>query len=138
MDTSLVLEDGTTIHGVSFGAERSIAGEVVFNTGMAGYIETLTDPSYRGQILVCTYPLIGNYGVPAQRESDSIDEPFESSAIQVQGLVVQNYVDNHSHHLAQRSLGNWLRSHRVSAGSSTRPNTLVGSSGAPQSNKSNV
>ncbi len=60
----LLLEDGTEFVGESFGATRAVAGEVVFNTGMTGYVEALTDPSYRGQILVCTYPLIGNYGVP--------------------------------------------------------------------------
>ena len=63
----LVLEDGTSIEGTGFGDERPVVGEVVFNTGMSGYVETLTDPSYRGQILVFTYPLIGNYGVPAPR-----------------------------------------------------------------------
>ncbi len=104
----LVLEDGTAMAGVSFGAARAVCGEVVFNTGMAGYVETLTDPSYRGQILVLTYPLIGNYGVPAPRPSDSIDLPYESARIQVQGLVVQNYVADFSHRDAVRSLGSWL------------------------------
>jgi carbamoylphosphate synthase small subunit len=63
-DSKLKLIDGTEIDGISFGAKRSISGEVVFNTGMVGYPEALTDPSYRGQILVLTYPLVGNYGVP--------------------------------------------------------------------------
>ena len=63
----LVLEDGTELTGVSCAAEESVAGEVVFNTAMTGYVETLTDPSYRGQILVLTYPLVGNYGVPPPR-----------------------------------------------------------------------
>src|SRR5512132_3214323 len=93
----LVLEDGTTMVGESFGAPVPVAGEVVFNTAMSGYVETLTDPSYRGQILVLTYPLIGNYGVPAPRRIDSLDTPYESGRIQVQGLVVQNYVDRFSH-----------------------------------------
>lgn len=115
METSLVLEDGTTMHGVSFGAEAPVTGEVVFNTAMAGYVETLTDPSYRGQILVCTYPLIGNYGVPGDRSDAQIDEPFESSEIQVQGLVVQNYVDDYSHHTAERSLGDWLKLQKIPA-----------------------
>jgi carbamoyl-phosphate synthase small subunit len=70
----LALEDGTLMEGVSFGAARAVCGEVVFNTGMAGYVETLTDPSYRGQILVLTYPLIVNYGV-RPRPIDSIDPP---------------------------------------------------------------
>lgn len=104
----LVLEDGSALRGKGFGAARNVAGEVVFNTGMAGYVETLTDPSYRGQILVLTYPLIGNYGVPDARPPDSIDRPFESGAIQVQGLVVQHYVENYSHRAAGRSLRQWL------------------------------
>src|ERR1700722_10504241 len=103
----LTLEDGTTLVGRSFGAPRTVAGEVVFNTGMAGYVETLTDPSYRGQILVLTYPLIGNYGVPPER-STSLGLPYESDRIQIQALVVQNYVGGHSHHSASRSLHEWL------------------------------
>src|SRR5271165_5765442 len=83
----LVLEDGTTMMGGGFGAARPAAGEVVFNTAMSGYVETLTDPSYKGQILVTTYPLVGNYGVPAPREAGSIDRPYESDRIQVQALV---------------------------------------------------
>src|SRR3954464_63799 len=106
----LVLEDGTTMVGACFGAARAAAGEVVFNTGMSGYVETLTDPSYRGQILCLTYPLVGNYGVPVARETGSILAPYEADRIQVQGLIVQNYVDAYSHHAAKRSLGEWLRS----------------------------
>ncbi len=111
----LRLENGSVVPGTSFGADGMVAGEVVFNTGMTGYVETLTDPSYRGQILVCTYPLIGNYGVPADREPGTYDRPFESDAIQVQALVVQNYVDEFSHHAAERSLGQWLRQQNVPA-----------------------
>ncbi len=96
----LVLADGTTLSGTSFGAECDVGGEVVFSTGMYGYIETLTDPSYRGQILVQTYPLQGNYGVP--------DGPFESGRIQVQGLVVSRYSLHYSHHKAVKSLSEWL------------------------------
>jgi carbamoyl-phosphate synthase small subunit len=91
----------------------SIAGEVVFNTGMTGYVEALTDPSYRGQILVLTYPLVGSYGVPAPRVPGSLDSPYESHRIHVQGLVVQSYVDNYSHHAATRSLGTWLEAEGV-------------------------
>src|SRR6185312_3601282 len=99
----------TTMVGASFGSPaRAGAGEVVFNTAMSGYVETLTDPSYRGQILVTTYPLIGSYGVPAPRDPASIARPYESGAIQVQGLVVQSYVEAYSHHAATRSLGTWL------------------------------
>lgn len=111
----LILEDGTVMHGCAFGATRAVAGEVVFNTAMSGYVETLTDPSYRGQILVLTYPLIGNYGVPAPRGIDSLDAPYESNGIQVQALVVQNYVSRFSHRNADRSLGQWLGSEDVPA-----------------------
>src|SRR5678809_1106233 len=99
----LFLEDGSELEGVGFGAADGarpaspVAGEVVFNTGMTGYVETLTDPSYRGQILVATYPLIGNYGVPGPRQAGSLERPYESGRIQVQGLVVQNYAGQHSH-----------------------------------------
>ncbi|HVY47387.1 MAG TPA: glutamine-hydrolyzing carbamoyl-phosphate synthase small subunit [Minicystis sp.] len=104
----LVLEDGTELAGASFGAARPVAGEVVFNTGMTGYVETLTDPSYKGQILVLTYPLVGSYGVPAPRRPGTLDGPYESDRIQVQGLVVQRHVEGYSHHAATRSLGAWL------------------------------
>ena len=109
----LVLEDNTTMVGIGFGGSRAVAGEVVFNTAMSGYVETLTDPSYKGQILVTTYPLVGNYGVPSPRPPTSISGPYESNRIQVQGLVVQNYVDNYSHHSGTRSLGAWLASESV-------------------------
>jgi carbamoyl-phosphate synthase small subunit len=109
----LVLEDATEFAGQPFGRELCVAGEVVFNTGMAGYVEALTDPSYRGQILVLTYPLAGNYGVPSSRAEGSLDGPFESSRVQVQGLVVQSYVPKFSHHAARRSLGEWLDSSGV-------------------------
>src|SRR6516162_7789238 len=109
----LLLEDGTEMSGRAFGAAGSVGGEVVFNTAMTGYVEVLTDPSYRGQILVLTYPLIGSYGVPAPRPPGSLDGPYESGRIQVQGLVVQSYVANCSHHSATRSLGAWLEAEDV-------------------------
>jgi carbamoyl-phosphate synthase small subunit len=117
-EMKLVLEDGTVLSGRGFASERPVVGEVVFNTAMTGYVESLTDPSYRGQILVLTYPLVGNYGVPPPRPAGSLDRPYEADHIQVQGLVVQNYVDDHSHHLADRSkggrsLGEWLKSENV-------------------------
>ncbi|WP_437930278.1 glutamine-hydrolyzing carbamoyl-phosphate synthase small subunit [Sorangium sp. So ce291] len=111
----LVLEDGTTMTGRCFGAPRAVSGEVVFNTGMTGYVETLTDPSYKGQILAITYPLVGSYGVPAPRQAGSVDGPYEADRIQVQGLVVQNYVERYSHHAAVRSLGAWLASEGIPA-----------------------
>ncbi len=112
----LLLEDGSEFPGRSFGADVGpVAGEVVFNTGMAGYVETLTDPSYRGQILVLTWPLQGNYGVPAPRPPGSIEGPFESDRIQVQGLVVQRHARSPSHHAATRSLGAWLADEGIPA-----------------------
>src|SRR6185369_7236053 len=96
----LVLESGETFAGKPFGALCEAHGEVVFNTGMTGYVEALTDPSYRGQILVLTYPLQGNYGVP--------DGPFESDRVQVQGLVVASHAELPSHHACVRTLSDWL------------------------------
>jgi carbamoyl-phosphate synthase small subunit len=104
----LLLEDGTEYRGVNFAAREPVAGEVVFNTGMTGYVEALTDPSYRGQILVLTYPLVGNYGVPPCRPAGAIDRPYESDRIQVQGLVVQSCSSHFSHHTGVRSLSEWL------------------------------
>ncbi|XP_037529120.2 CAD protein-like, partial [Rhipicephalus sanguineus] len=106
----LVLEDGTTYAGVSFGNPRCISGEVVFQTGMVGYVESLTDPSYCRQILVLTYPLIGNYGVPSTEEKDvhGIPVNFESHKIWAAGLVVGECVDKYSHWSAHRSLSDWL------------------------------
>ncbi len=106
---TLVLEDGSTYPGRSFGAERSIAGEVVFNTGMVGYVESLTDPSYRGQILVSTYPLVGNYGVPAPREVHGLAAHLESDGIHAAGMIVADYSTAYSHWNAAESLGDWLR-----------------------------
>lgn len=103
----LLLDDGAAMQGCGFGAVKPVRGEVVFNTAMAGYVETLTDPSYCGQILVLTYPLIGNYGAPPRR-SARLGRPYESERIQVQALVVQNYVEAYSHHAASRSLHEWL------------------------------
>jgi carbamoyl-phosphate synthase/aspartate carbamoyltransferase len=105
------------IEGYSFGAPTSVSGEVVFNTGMVGYPEALTDPSYRGQILVLTYPLIGNYGVPDDNIQDEYKLPkyFESSQIHISGLVVSSYSWQHSHWAAQKSLSKWLASNNVPA-----------------------
>lgn len=104
----LVLEDGAVYQGLRFGADREMCGEVVFNTGMTGYVEALSDPSYRGQILVLTYPLIGNYGVPRELLETGLPHPFESAGLQVLGLVVSRYEPNYSHHAADRSLASWL------------------------------
>lgn len=104
----LILEDGTVFEGYSFGSSKSVSGELVFNTGMVGYPETLTDPSYCGQILVLTYPLIGNYGVPGDDRENDLAKFFESDHIQVQGLVVADYSFHYSHWNARRSLSEWL------------------------------
>ncbi|MDP3279387.1 MAG: glutamine-hydrolyzing carbamoyl-phosphate synthase small subunit [Deltaproteobacteria bacterium] len=114
----LHLEDESIIEGRAFGARREVSGEVVFNTGMSGYVETLTDPSYRGQILVLTYPLQGNYGVPKARAAEPLAElhdRFESGKIQVQGLVVLRHAKNPSHWACARTLGQWLESEGVPA-----------------------
>lgn len=116
----LELEDGTVYRGFNFGAERSIAGELVFQTGMVGYPESLTDPSYRGQILVITFPLVGNYGVPSRDKMDELlkglPKHFESNQIHVAGLVVASYCgEAFSHFLAESSLGEWLKEQNVPA-----------------------
>src|SRR5690242_4629533 len=108
MRANLILEDGTKLEGESFGSEINSSGEVVFNTGMAGYPESLTDPSYFGQILVLTYPIIGNYGVPSR-------EFFESRKIWIKGLIVQNYIDKPSHFESLKTLGEWLREENIPA-----------------------
>jgi len=115
----LTLKDGTEYTGESFGAEVDSSGEVVFNTGMAGYPESLTDPSYFGQIVVLTYPIVGNYGVPPK-------EYFESHKIWVKGLVVQNYIDKPSHFESMKTLGSWLKEEGIPgiSGVDTRALTL--------------
>ncbi len=123
---NLILSDGTIFKGESFGAEESTSlgdeptsGEVVFNTGMVGYPESLTDPSYFGQILVLTYPLQGNYGVPKE-------DFWESKKIQVKGLIVQNYIDHPSHFESRKTLGDWLKTEGIPAlqGIDTRALTI--------------
>ena len=109
----LVLEDGTTYEGTSFGHEQSVAGEVVFYTAMTGYPESLTDPSYAGQILVPTYPMIGNYGVPVDDEKDGISKFFESDRIHCKALVISDYSSRYSHWNSQKSLGDWLKEQRI-------------------------
>lgn len=98
----LVLEDGTVYEGTSFGYEKSVSGEVVFYTAMTGYPESLTDPSYKGQILVPTYPMIGNYGVPVDDERDGISKFFESDKIHCKALVISDYSSRYSHWNSQK------------------------------------
>jgi len=109
----LILEDGSVFTGHSFGFEQSVAGEIVFNTAMTGYPESLTDPSYRGQILVLTYPSIGNYGVPGKRVRDGMLEFFESEHIHTSGLIISDYSSKYNHWNASQSLGDWLKSEKV-------------------------
>lgn len=122
----LLLSDGTVFKGYSFGFDGNSAGEVVFNTAMTGYPESLTDPSYEGQILVTTYPLQGNYGVPEKdrkdKQSDSqhtnnksgkLSTHFEGDHIHVRGLIVQDYSWDNSHWQSKRSLSEWLKEERI-------------------------
>ncbi len=109
----LVLEDGSEFTGTSFGYEGNTNGEVVFNTGMVGYPETMTDPSYRGQILVFTFPLIGNYGVPGDERENGLYKYFESEEIHCRALIISDYSDEYSHWNAKRSLSDWMKGQKV-------------------------
>ncbi|MDO8498072.1 MAG: glutamine-hydrolyzing carbamoyl-phosphate synthase small subunit [bacterium] len=108
MMSKLVFKDGSEFEGRSFGYESSVAGEVVFNTGMVGYPESLTDPSYTGQILIMTYPLIGNYGVGDR-------STWESHKIHVSGLIVSSYIDTPSHFQSIQTLAQWLKDEHIPA-----------------------
>lgn len=113
---TLVLDDGSRFEGESFGYEGSVSGEVVFNTAMTGYPESLTDPSYAGQIMTLTYPLAGNYGVPCESEGDDgMARYMESERIHAAGMVVCDYSEHHSHWNAEGSLSDWLRRQQVPA-----------------------
>ena len=115
-EARLILEDGTVFCGWSFGYDADTAGEVVFNTAMTGYPESLTDPSYAGQILVTTYPLIGNYGVPDTGiGSDGLPRQVESERIHVNALVVADYSECYSHWNAKESLAVWLKREKIPA-----------------------
>jgi len=109
----LILEDGTEMIGKVFGYAKSIAGEVVFNTAMTGYPESLTDPSYRGQILVATFPLIGNYGVPNKDSENSMLTHYESDKIQISGFIVSDYSKEFSHWNAEKSLDEWMQENKI-------------------------
>uniref|UniRef100_A0AAQ6ADD8 Multifunctional protein CAD n=1 Tax=Amphiprion ocellaris TaxID=80972 RepID=A0AAQ6ADD8_AMPOC len=107
---SLVLEDGTTFRGRVFGANVSVSGEVVFQTGMVGYPEALTDPSYRCQLLTLTYPLVGNYGVPKDEEGEfGLSRWFESSKIHAAALIIGELAESPSHWSSVKSLDQWLK-----------------------------
>lgn len=111
----LVLNNGLVIKGKSFGHPSSTSGEVVFNTAMTGYPESLTDPSYKGQILILTYPLIGNYGVPSDETENNLLLNFESERIHVSGLVISDYSFQMSHWKAGKSLSQWLAENNIPA-----------------------
>ncbi len=113
-NVTLVLDDGTTFHGKSFGYEHPVAGEVVFNTAMMGYPESLTDPSYAGQLMVLTYPLVGNYGVPPLTfRPDGLADFMESEKIHASAIIVADYSEHHSHWNANESLASWLKREKV-------------------------
>jgi carbamoyl-phosphate synthase small subunit len=107
LKAQLALENGSILTGEAFGAPGEVSGEVVFNTSLSGYQEVFSDPSYRGQIVILTYPLIGNYGV------NEVD--MESAAPQVSGVIVREYTEHHSNFRATRSLDDWLREHGIPA-----------------------
>lgn len=111
---TLTLEDGTQFTGKSFGAYTETAGEVVFNTGMVGYPESFSDPSYTGQILTLTYPLIGNYGVPApQKNADGLESIFESGRMTITAVIVSEYAEQPHHWQSTQTLGDWLKANNV-------------------------
>jgi len=112
---TLILEDGLKLTGMSFGAECPTAGEIVFNTAMTGYPESLTDPSYKGQILALTYPSVGNYGVPGNAVENNMHEHFESEHIHVNALIISDYSEKHHHWNASKSLAEWLKEENIPA-----------------------
>ena len=111
----LIFDDGTVLDGMGFGYSTTVFGEIVFNTGMVGYTETLTDPSYSGQILTLTYPLVGNYGVPdpSLKGNDGISKFFESDKIQIRGLVVHELSETASHWNLSMTLDEWLFNEKI-------------------------
>ena len=113
-DVTLVLEDGTRFKGKSFGYDAPVVGEVVFNTAMMGYPESLTDPSYAGQLMVLTYPLVGNYGVPCfSIEENGLPTFMESDRIYASAIIVSDYSEDYSHWNASESLSDWLQREKV-------------------------
>ena len=111
---NIIFKDGSKFQGKSFGANKSVAGEIVFNTGMVGYCETLTDPSYYGQILVITFPIVGIYGVPGNdKDKYGLSKYFESNNIHIKGLIISDYSDTFEHYEAVRSLGDWLKKNNI-------------------------
>lgn len=113
-NVTLILDDGSRFHGKSFGYEKPVAGEVVFNTAMMGYPESLTDPSYAGQLMTLTYPLVGNYGVPPfTLEANGLATFMESDKIYASAIIVSDYSTEYNHWNAQESLADWLKREQV-------------------------
>ena len=113
-NVTLILDDGSRFSGKSFGYEKPVAGEVVFNTAMTGYPESLTDPSYAGQLMTLTYPLVGNYGVPPFTiEPNGLATFMESEKIHAEAIIVSDYSYEYSHWNAVESLGEWLKREQV-------------------------
>lgn len=113
-EAKLVLGDGSIFPGYSFGYPINVSGEIVFNTGMVGYPETMTDPSYKGQILVFTYPLIGNYGVPSNiKDSNGMKINFESNSIQCSAIVISELSEDFEHYTSVRSLDDWMLENKI-------------------------
>lgn len=109
----LVLEDGTFFFGYGFGSSGKVSGEVVFSTSMVGYPEALTDPSYKGQILTLTYPLVGNYGVPHKILEMGVPKYFESESIKVSGLVIHELCEKPYHWASEKNLDEWLMTENI-------------------------
>ncbi len=125
---TLILSDGTKFHGRSFGYDTPVAGEVVFNTAMVGYVESLTDPSYAGQLMVLTYPLVGNYGVPPfSFDAQGLPIYMESERIHASAIIVSDYSEQFSHWDAKESLAEWLQREKITGitGIDTRHLTKV-------------
>lgn len=113
-NVTLVLQDGTKFHGKSFGYDAPVAGEVVFNTAMMGYPESLTDPSYAGQLVTLTFPLVGNYGVPPFTfGAEGLPTFMESDHIHASAIIVSDYSEQYSHWNANESLAEWLKREQV-------------------------
>ena len=113
-NVTLILDDGSRFHGKSFGYEKPVAGEVVFNTAMTGYPESLTDPSYAGQLMTLTYPLVGNYGVPPFTFGENgLPHFMESEKIHAEAIIVSDYSEKYSHWNAVESLGDWLKREQI-------------------------
>lgn len=114
-NAKLILEDGSIYEGFHFGSFKSSSGEVVFNTAMTGYTESITDPSYKGQILLYTYPIIGNYGIPFSTIEKSLHSLYESDKLHINGLIVSYYTETPYHWNMYKKLSDWLEENDIPA-----------------------